>query len=195
MKLVFATNNKHKVEEIKSILKGNIELLTLQDAGINREIPEPFDTLEDNARAKSTAIYELTGSDCFSEDTGLEVDALNGEPGVHSARYAGANSSADANIDKLLLNLQDKADRGARFRTVISLLIDGKETQFEGLCNGRILEGRQGNGGFGYDPVFIPNGSEKSFAEMSGKEKNYYSHRARAVEKLVAFLDDMALKE
>ncbi|HUR67382.1 MAG TPA: RdgB/HAM1 family non-canonical purine NTP pyrophosphatase [Chitinophagaceae bacterium] len=188
MKLIFATNNQHKVEEIRSVLDNTLQIITLKEAGIDTDIPEPYDTLEENAAAKSRTIFEMTGLNCFSEDTGLEVIALAGEPGVKSARYAGDNRSFDANIEKLLANLATKADRSARFRTVISLLIGGKETLFEGICEGRIIEEKRGNKGFGYDPVFIPNGSRLTFAEMEMAEKNKYSHRKKATEKLVAFL-------
>lgn len=193
MHLIFATNNQHKVEELRSLLKDGMQLITLREAGIDTEIPEPYDTLEENASGKSRAIYEMTGSDCFSEDTGLEVEALGGQPGVKSARYAGESRSFDANIDKLLFNLAGQTNRRARFRTVISLLIDGKETQFEGICNGQITTERRGEKGFGYDPVFIPDGDSRSFAEMSLEEKGRYSHRARATEKLVAFLNTYKL--
>lgn len=190
MKLIFATNNQHKADEIRAALKGNFAIITLKEAGIDKDIPEPYDTLEENASAKSHAIYQMTGLDCFSEDTGLEVDALNGEPGVRSARYAGGNRSFDANIEKLLANLGSETNRKARFRTVISLLLNGKETFFEGICEGEITQARKGSGGFGYDPVFIPNGSGRSFAEMTMEEKNSFSHRNKAVKKLVAFLSD-----
>lgn len=191
MQIVFATNNQHKVEEIRSVLREGIAIITLKEAGIDIDIPEPYDTLEENARTKSRTIYELKGIDCFSEDTGLEVTALNGEPGVKSARYAGEGRSFEANIDKLLTNLAEHADRTARFRTVISLLIDGVETQFEGICEGLITKERRGVGGFGYDPVFIPAGSEKTFAEMTREEKNQFSHRGKATEKLVVFLNKL----
>jgi len=191
MKLIFATNNQHKTEEIRSVVKNDFEIMTLAEAGINIDIPEPYNTLEENASAKSKTIYELTHTNCFSEDTGLEVVALNGEPGVKSARYAGNDRSFDANIEKLLINLADKANRNARFRTVISLILDGKETLFEGICEGRIIDERKGNKGFGYDPVFIPDGSYKTFAEMNIEEKNKFSHRKKATEKLVAFLNNL----
>jgi XTP/dITP diphosphohydrolase len=191
MTLIFATNNQHKVDELRAIIGNQYNIITLKEAGIDIDIPEPHDTLEANASEKSKVIYDLTKTNCFSEDTGLEVYALNGEPGVKSARYAGEHRSFDANIDKLLSNLAGKADRSARFRAVISLLIDGKETLFEGICEGKISGEKHGNKGFGYDPVFIPAGSERSFAEMSMEEKTKYSHRARAVEKLVAFLKDV----
>jgi XTP/dITP diphosphohydrolase len=191
MKLIFASNNQHKVDEIRSVLPDEFEIITLKEAGIDIDIPEPYDTLEENASGKARTIFEMTGIDCFSEDTGLEVKALNGEPGVKSARYADDNRSFDANIEKLLINLAGKPDRSARFRAVISLLIDGKETLFEGICEGSIIEEKRGKQGFGYDPVFIPVGSAKTFAEMSMGEKTRYSHRARATEKLVAFLNKL----
>jgi XTP/dITP diphosphohydrolase len=179
------------VDEIRSILGEKFDIISLKEAGINIDIPEPHDTLEANASEKSKVIYELTGTDCFSEDTGLEVYALAGEPGVKSARYAGEGRSFDANIEKLLSNLAGKPDRRARFRAVISLLIDGKETQFEGICEGSIIEEKRGKGGFGYDPVFVPEGSVKTFAEMGMEEKAIFSHRAKATEKLVAFLNKL----
>ncbi len=191
MKLIFATNNQHKVDEIRAVLKGPLELITLKEAGINIDIPEPYNTLEENARTKSSTIFELTGSHCFSEDTGLEVEALGGEPGVKSARYAGEISSFEANIDKLLEKLQGVSDRRARFRTVISLLINGQETLFEGICEGNITIERRGNNGFGYDPVFVPDGSDLSFAEMDMEGKNRFSHRKKATQKLVAFLNSL----
>ena len=189
MKLIFATNNQHKIDEIRSILGKKIEIITLKEAGINIDIPEPYNTLEENASGKSKTIFDITATNCFSEDTGLEVNELNGEPGVKSARYAGEGRSFDANIEKLLSNLSGKSDRTARFRTVISLLIDGTETLFEGICEGRIIEKKRGLQGFGYDPVFIPTGSDKTFAEMDIVEKNRFSHRKKAIEKLVAFLN------
>lgn len=189
MKLIFATNNQHKVEEIRAVIGKKFELLTLQEAGIAIDIPEPHDTLEANASEKSKTIYRMTGTSCFSEDTGLEVAALNGEPGVKSARYAGDDRSFDQNIDKLLINLADKKDRSARFRTVVSVIIDGKETLFEGICEGTVIKERRGGKGFGYDPVFIPAGADKTFAEMTLEEKNLFSHRKKATEKLVAFLN------
>lgn len=189
MKLIFATNNQHKIDEIRSVLGKKIEIITLKEAGINIDIPEPYNTLEENASGKSKTIFDITATNCFSEDTGLEVNELNGEPGVKSARYAGEGRSFDANIEKLLSNLSGKSDRTARFRTVISLLIDGTETLFEGICEGRIIEKKRGLKGFGYDPVFIPTGSDKTFAEMDIVEKNRFSHRKKATEKLVAFLN------
>ncbi|HEU4552561.1 MAG TPA: RdgB/HAM1 family non-canonical purine NTP pyrophosphatase [Chitinophaga sp.] len=195
MKLVFATNNNNKVKEIRSLLGDVFEIITLHEAGIDIDIPEPHDTLEENAREKSETIYKMTGQHCFSEDTGLEVFALNGAPGVISARYAGEQKSADDNITRLLQELQGKTNRSAQFRTVISLIIDGKEQQFEGICPGHILTERKGNGGFGYDPVFVPEGATRSFAEMNLSEKNQYSHRARAFAKLVQHLRSITDQE
>ena len=185
--LLFATNNKHKIEEIQSVVGDKIKITGLMDAGINIDIPEPHDTLEKNASEKSSVIFALTGISCFSEDTGLEVDSLNGQPGVRSARYAGTGS-ADDNVNKLLENLDQNANRRAKFRTVISLIWKGDEHLFEGVCNGVIIEERRGNGGFGYDPVFVPDGSTKSFGEMTLEEKNRFSHRKKAADQLVLFL-------
>jgi len=186
--LVFATNNQHKVDEMKHALNGRFEIKSLKEAGINIDIPEPFNTLEENAATKSTTIYNLTNADCFSEDTGLEVEALGGEPGVKSARYAGENASFDDNVTKLLAKMENINNRAAQFKTIISLIIDGKEYLFEGICKGTILSNRQGEKGFGYDPIFTPEGSYKSFAEMNMEEKNVYSHRRKAADKLVTFL-------
>ena len=194
MKLIFATNNQYKAEEIRSVLVNKFNIITLKEAGIDIDIPEPYDTLEKNASGKSVTIFKMTGINCFSEDTGLEVAALNGEPGVKSARYAGDDRSFNQNIEKLLTNLADKQNRSARFRTIISLILDGKEELFEGICEGKIIEQKRGSQGFGYDPVFIPEGSNKTFAEMTMKEKTQYSHRAKATEKLVAFLNDLITK-
>jgi XTP/dITP diphosphohydrolase len=188
--LVFATNNQHKVAEVKSILRplGNFDVIALKDAGIDIDIPEPHDTLEANATEKSATIHRLTGFDCFSEDTGLEVQALNNEPGVKSARYAGEHRDFQANINKLLANLQPHTNRKARFRTVISLIWNGQEYLFEGICEGTIATTQSGNQGFGYDPVFIPDGSSKTFADMTMEEKNLFSHRKKAVAQLIDFL-------
>jgi XTP/dITP diphosphohydrolase len=194
MELIFATNNQHKVEEINAVLPPTIHSISLKEAGIDVDIPEPHDTLEDNAREKARTIRSLTGKDCFSEDTGLEVDALNGEPGVQSARYAGEERSFDLNIDKLLVNLRGKPERNAQFRTVICLLVNGEEHLFEGICRGRIINERKGAQGFGYDPVFIPEGGDRTFAEMSLQEKSMFSHRKKAVDKLVAFLNNLNSK-
>ena len=186
--LIFATNNQHKVDEIRSVINGVFNIITLKEAGIDKDIPEPFETLEENASEKSAVIHTLTGQNCFSEDTGLETFALNGEPGVKSARYAGDDRNFQKNIDKLLLNLSDKSDRSARFRTVISLILNNREFKFEGICNGKIITDLRGNNGFGYDPIFIPDGSNKTFAEMSITEKNKFSHRKIATDQLIQFL-------
>jgi XTP/dITP diphosphohydrolase len=186
--LIFATNNQHKVTEIRSVIGGQFTIITLKEAGIDIDIPEPHDTLEANATEKSTAIHRLTNQNCFSEDTGLETEALNGEPGVKSARYAGDGRNFQENIDKLLHNLSGKTNRKARFRTVISLILNNKEYLFDGICDGHITEDQKGREGFGYDPVFVPDGATKSFAEMSMEEKNSFSHRQKAVSKLIDFL-------
>lgn len=191
MKLIFATNNHYKIEEIRSVIGKQFEIMTLKEAGINMEIPEPHNTLAANASEKSKTIYAITGVNCFSEDTGLEVTALNGDPGVKSARYAGEEKSFNKNIEKLLKNLEGMTNQNARFRTVISLIIDGKEYLFEGIAEGKIISEKRGNMGFGYDPVFVPSGSTKTFAEMDLKEKNLFSHRRKATEKLVAFLNNL----
>jgi len=187
-KLVFATNNENKVTEIRKVLGNQIEIITLREAGIDIDIPEPHDTLEKNATEKSTTIFRMTGLSCFSEDTGLEVEALNGEPGVKSARYAGEGRDTKDNMEKLLANLEGLENRKARFRTVISLIWNGKETFFEGICEGNIIKFSRGYNGFGYDPIFIPDGSAKTFGEMNIEEKNKYSHRKKSVEKLLQFL-------
>ena len=190
-KLIFATNNQHKVDEIRVVLGNIFDIITLKEAGINIDIPEPYDTLEANASEKSSTIYKLTKNNCFSEDTGLEVDSLNGGPGVKSARYAGNERSFDANIDKLLDKMQASNKREAQFRTVISLILNGEEKQFEGICKGLILKERRGINGFGYDPVFIPDGSSKTFAEMNIEEKSKFSHRKKAMTKLIDFLQTL----
>jgi XTP/dITP diphosphohydrolase len=186
--LIFATNNENKVKEIRAVIGQQCNIITLKEAGIDIDIPEPHDTLEKNASEKSQTIHQLKGEDCFSEDTGLEVAALNGEPGVKSARYAGDGRDFQLNIDKLLLNLQNTANRQAQFRTVISLILGNKEYFFEGICKGRITHDQKGFQGFGYDPVFIPEGASKTFAEMTMEEKNQFSHRKKAVAKLIQFL-------
>ena len=186
--LIFATNNSNKVIEVRSLLNDNFKILSITEAGIEIDIPEPFNTLEENAIEKADVIYKLKGINCFAEDTGLEVNALNGEPGVKSARYAGNERSFENNIDKLLYNLNDVTDRSARFRTVICLLVNGKHNIFEGECTGTIISEKRGVNGFGYDPVFVPDGATKTFAEMSLPEKNIYSHRKKATEKLITWL-------
>jgi len=192
-RLLFATNNTHKINEIRLAVGHLVEVTGLKEAGINIDIAEPHNTLLANASEKSSAIFTLTAMSCFSEDTGLEVDALNGEPGVRSARYAGTGRSQEENIDKLLDGLRGKDHRAARFRTVISLIWEGKEYLFEGICEGTILRERKGASGFGYDAVFSPLGSEKSFAEMTMEEKNSVSHRRKAADKLVLFLQQQQL--
>jgi XTP/dITP diphosphohydrolase len=190
MKIIFATNNKNKVEEIKHLSHQKFQIFTLQEVGIDIDIPEPHDTLEANATEKSSTIYKLTNEAVFSEDTGLEVHALGGAPGVKSARYAGEGRNMQDNIDKLLQELKDKPSRTAQFRTVVSLIIDGKEYQFEGICKGHITHEMDGSNGFGYDPVFIPEGSNATFANMDIAEKNKFSHRKKAVQQLIDFLND-----
>lgn len=185
---IFATNNQHKVDEVRQVLGSLFDTITLKEAGIDLDIPEPHDTLEANASEKSTTIFNLTQQNCFSEDTGLEVDCLNGEPGVKSARYAGDNRSFKANIEKLLQNMGETENRTARFRTIISLIMDKIEYQFEGICEGKIILKERGNEGFGYDPVFIPEGSQLTFAEMSMQDKSKFSHRKKAMDKLISFL-------
>jgi XTP/dITP diphosphohydrolase len=187
-KLIFASNNKHKADEIKAILGDDFSILTLSECGIHVDIPEPHPTLEENAREKSITIYKLTGTDCFSEDSGLEVDALQGAPGVHSARYAGTSADTAANNEKLLNELRGIINRKARFRTVISLILNGREYQFEGICNGSIAESPEGDAGFGYDPLFIPDGSSVTFASMSMEQKSAISHRKKAVAAMTDFL-------
>lgn len=186
--LIFATNNQHKVDEIRKVIGSFFSIQTLAEAGIFIDIPEPYDTLEANASTKSRTIFELTNQNCFSEDTGLEVEALNGAPGVKSARYAGEGRNFQDNIDKLLQNLANQPNRKARFRTVISLILTKQEYFFEGICEGEIIAEQIGNKGFGYDPIFKPFGSNKTFAEMTIEEKNIFSHRKKATQQLIDFL-------
>lgn len=188
MKLIFATNNRHKLEEVQDVLGEAYTLATPRELGVTEEIPEEEPTLEGNALQKARYLYRRTGENCFADDTGLEVDALGGAPGVHSARYAGEAKNSQDNIALLLKNLAGKTDRKARFRTVIALILDGKEYLFEGIVEGRIIAEEHGAGGFGYDPVFIPEGSSETFAEMGAEEKNRISHRGRAVRALAEFL-------
>lgn len=189
--LIFATNNEHKVSEIQSLLPKDINVITLQQAGITIDIPEPYDTLQENANTKAKTIFEITKQNCFSEDTGLEIDALNGAPGVHSARYASEDRNFNANIEKVLTNLKNTKNRSAQFRTVICLIWEQKEYYFEGVCRGQIAEQNSGTAGFGYDPIFIPEGATKSFAEMTMDEKNTHSHRQKAVTQLFTFLQSI----
>ena len=187
-KLVFATNNAHKLEEVRKQL-GHLSILSLQEINCFDDIPETGDTLQANALQKSTWVKEKYGFDCFADDTGLEIEALNGEPGVYSARYAGEDCSFDDNMNKVLENMSGQINRRARFRTVISLLMDGHSHFFEGEVTGTILTEKWGEKGFGYDPIFMPDGYQVSFAEMTMEEKNAISHRGRAVAKLVEFLN------
>jgi XTP/dITP diphosphohydrolase len=188
MEIIFASNNPNKIREIKNILGNSFTLLSLQDLDITEDIPENEMTLEGNALYKTRHIFNTTGKNVFADDTGLEVEALNGRPGVHSARFAGENKDSEANIEKLLSLLENETNRNARFRTVIALILDCKEYVFEGIVTGKIIKQRRGKQGFGYDPVFIPDGKSVTFAEMDLKEKNMISHRARAFEKLRQFL-------
>lgn len=194
MQLIFATNNDNKVKEIRNALDDSFTIISLKEAGIDKDIPEPYNTLEENATEKSRVIYEMTGKNCFSEDTGLEVDALDGAPGVLSARYAGENATYADNVEKLLQEMQGKENRKARFRTVISLIINEKEIQFEGVCTGRITEKATGDQGFGYDPVFVADAADKTFAEMTLEEKKEFSHRGKAVQKLVLYLKNQRVR-
>lgn len=188
-KFVFATNNRHKLEEVQAILGDKVELMSLRELGCHEEIPETADTLEDNALMKARYIYQHYHTDCFADDTGLEVEALNGAPGVHSARYAsGDGHDSEANMRKLLQELEGVENRKARFRTVFALIVNGKEHLFEGIVNGTIIKVRRGTSGFGYDPIFIPNGYDKTFAELGNDIKNRISHRAIASDKLCKFL-------
>lgn len=186
--IVFATNNAHKMEEVAAMLGGEYRLVTLRECGITEEIPENEPTIEGNALQKARYVHERTGGDCFADDTGLEVDALNGAPGVHSARYATDGHDFEANMRLLLRNMEGKTDRRARFRTVIALILDGEEYLFEGVVEGRITEQPAGDHGFGYDPVFVPEGEAETFAEMSAERKNAISHRGRAVRKFADFM-------
>ena len=188
MKILFATNNAHKLSEVSEVLGDGFRLLTPRDCGVTEEIPETQPTLEGNALQKARYLHERTGLDCFADDTGLEVAALGGAPGVRSARYATDGHDFAANNRLLLKNLEGTTDRRARFRTVIALILNGKEHLFEGIVEGRIIDAERGAEGFGYDPLFIPDGGDKTFAEMSAEEKNAVSHRGRAVRRLAAYL-------
>lgn len=186
--IIFGTHNDHKVEEVASLLKGKYNIQSLHQLGLDDDIPEPYDSLTENARQKARIVHGWTNKNCFSEDTGLLVDSLGGEPGVRSARYAGENHDFQANINKLLHNLEGIQERQARFLTIICLIYKGKEYTFEGECRGNIAKERRGAGGFGYDSIFLPESSNRTFAEMSLKEKNEFSHRKKAVDKLIKFL-------
>jgi XTP/dITP diphosphohydrolase len=188
MKLVFASHNVNKVKEIASLMPEGIELLSLSDIGLHQDIEETADTLEGNSQLKAQTIFKNTGIACFADDTGLEVESLNNQPGVYSARYAGEHKSDIDNIQKLLIELESKENRKAQFRTVITLILEGIEYQFEGIVHGKIMSDKRGSSGFGYDPVFVPEGESRTFAEMSLSEKNLFSHRARALSKMIDFL-------
>ena len=192
MKLVFATNNKHKLNELKNLLDGSFDLMTLNEIGCFEEIEETATTLEGNAKIKTDHVKQNYGFDCFADDTGLEVEALNGEPGVYSARYAGENASFDDNVQKMLKAMNGLENRKARFRTVISLILNGKQLFFEGVCEGQIEESCVGEKGFGYDPIFKPMGYNQTFAEMDIETKGRISHRGLAVKKLVKYLKSLA---
>ena len=187
-KLVFATNNQHKLQEIKGILKDKFEIVSLKEINFFDEIEEPFETLHENALQKARVVHQFCGLDVFSDDTGLEVDALNGEPGVYSARYAGENCSFQDNVNKLLEALNSEVNRKAKFRTVIALILNNQEYTFDGVVEGEITKEQSGSEGFGYDPIFKPEGLETTFAEMTSEAKNKISHRGRAVQKLANFL-------
>ena len=189
--LIFATNNRNKVAEIQSLVGANFTIIPLKEAGIEIDIPEPHDQLEANAHEKAMTIFNLTHQNCFSEDTGLEIVALNGAPGVKSARYAGENSNAQANIDLVLSKMAGIENRTAQFRTVICLIWENQTYYFEGVCKGQILSNMQGENGFGYDPIFVPDGATKSFANMTMDEKNTFSHRKKAVKQLFDFLEKL----
>ncbi len=188
MKLNFATNNNHKLKEVQEVLGDSFQIESLHELGIHEDIPENQQTLEGNALQKARFLYQRTGESCFADDTGLEVEALNGAPGVYSARYAGESKNSLDNMALLLKNMEGKQNRKARFRTVIALILDGKEYLFEGIVNGVITEQPRGTAGFGYDPLFVPDGYATTFAEMDSESKNAISHRGLAVEKLAAFL-------
>lgn len=190
MKLVFATNNRHKLDEVRAIVGDRVEVLSLNDIGCHDDIPETADTLQGNALIKARYIHEKFGVDCFADDTGLEVEALDGAPGVYSARYAGKECDSEANMQKLLQNLTGKSNRNAQFRTVIALIINGEEKLFNGIVKGSITEEKRGDSGFGYDPIFIPEGFSESFAQMSSEQKNSISHRYRATEQLSNYLKE-----
>lgn len=191
IKLVFATNNKHKLEEVQNIISDKIKILSLTDINCHDDIPETADTLEGNALLKARYIKDKYGYDCFADDTGLEVEALNNAPGVYSARYAGEEHDAEANMNKLLNELQGRENRKARFRTVVALIINDKEYFFEGIVNGTIIADKRGAAGFGYDPIFMPDGYTQTFAELGIDIKNTISHRALAIKKLTTFLSDL----
>ena len=193
MKLVFASNNKNKIQEIQALVPNTFQILSLEEIGCTEDIPETADTIEGNAILKANYVTEKYGYDCFADDTGLEVSALNGAPGVYSARYAGEQKDANDNMDKLLSELKDKTNRKANFKTVIALNLNGNQNLFTGIINGKIIEEKIGNNGFGYDPIFVADGYEKTFAELSMEEKSTISHRGIAVKELILFLQKQTL--
>ena len=193
MKLVFASNNKNKIQEIQALVSNSIQILSLEEIGCTEDIPETADTIEGNAILKANYVTEKYGYDCFADDTGLEVYALNGAPGVYSARYAGEQKDANDNMDKLLDELKDKSNRKANFKTVIALNLNGKQNLFTGIINGKIIEEKIGTNGFGYDPIFVADGHEKTFAELTMEEKSTISHRGIAVKELILFLQKQTL--
>lgn len=193
MKLVFASNNKNKIQEIQALVPNTIQIVSLEDIGCTEDIPETADTIEGNAILKANYVTEKYGYDCFADDTGLEVETLNGAPGVYSARYAGEQKDANDNMDKLLSELKDKSNRKANFKTVIALNLNGKQNLFTGIINGKIIEEKIGTNGFGYDPIFVADGYEKTFAELTMEEKSTISHRGIAVKELILFLQKQNL--
>ncbi|MCH2197064.1 non-canonical purine NTP diphosphatase [Kordia sp.] len=192
MKIVFATNNQNKVKEVQSLVPKNITVLSLKDINCEDDIPETQPTIEGNAIQKAQYVKEHYGYDCFADDTGLEVHALSGEPGVFSARYAGPRRNADDNMNKLLNNLQNKEDRSAQFKTVVALILNGEQHTFTGICEGTIIKEKRGDKGFGYDPIFMADGFSETFAQISLEEKNRVGHRGKAVQKLIGFLNTKA---
>ena len=192
MKLVFASNNKNKIQEIQALVPNTIQIVSLEDIGCTEDIPETADTIEGNAILKANYVTSNYGYDCFADDTGLVVDALNGAPGVYSARYAGKQKDANDNMDKLLSELKDESNRKANFKTVIALNLNGKQNLFTGIINGKIIEEKIGTNGFGYDPIFVADGYEKTFAELSMEEKSTISHRGIAVKELILFLQKLS---
>ena len=193
MKLVFASNNKNKIQEIQALVPNTIQIVSLEDIGCTEDIPETADTIEGNAILKANYVTSNYGYDCFADDTGLEVEALNGAPGVYSARYAGEQKDANDNMDKLLSELKDESNRKANFKTVIALNLNGKQNLFTGIINGKIIEEKIGTNGFGYDPIFVADGFDKTFAELSMEEKSTISHRGIAVKELILFLQKQSL--
>ena len=193
MKLVFASNNKNKIQEIQALVPNTIQIISLEDIGCTEDIPETADTIEGNAILKANYVTEKYGYDCFADDTGLEVEVLNGVPGVYSARYAGEQKDANDNMDKLLSELKDKSNRKANFKTVIALNLNGKQNLFTGIINGKIIEEKIGTNGFGYDPIFVGDDFDKTFAELTMEEKSTISHRGIAVKELILFLQKLNL--